>query len=50
MALVESRDDAAFQSDLAARGGKARTLGRVSGIDYSNGRPMTLTLYDGASR
>ena len=50
MALVESRDDAAFQSDLAARGGKARMVGRVSGIDYSNGRPMTLTLYGGAPR
>ena len=50
MALVESRDDAAFQADLAAQGGKARMLGRVSGIDYSNGRPMTLTLYDGAPR
>ncbi|MGH7036171.1 MAG: ArnT family glycosyltransferase, partial [Stellaceae bacterium] len=50
MALVEGRDDEAFQADLAARGGKARMVGRVSGIDYSNGRAMTLTLYDGAPR
>jgi len=47
MALVESREDAAFRQALAARGWTARALGRVAGLDYSNGKQMELTLYSG---
>jgi len=50
LALVESRSDAAFRADLAAQGWVPRVLGTVSGLDYSNGRPMILTLYGGAPR
>ena len=47
LALVEARDDDAFRKDLAKRGWKPRELGQVSGLDYSNGRRMTLRLYEG---
>lgn len=50
LALIEAREDAAFQNGLAERGWTPRTLGTVSGLDYSNGRAMTLTLYAGAPR
>ncbi|HKT18087.1 MAG TPA: glycosyltransferase family 39 protein [Stellaceae bacterium] len=50
LALVESRSDAAFRADLAVQGKVPRVLGKVSGLDYSNGRPMILTLYGGAQR
>ncbi len=50
LALVESRADAAFRGDLAARGWAPRAIGTISGLDYSNGRTMTLTLYGGAPR
>ena len=49
MALVESREDAAFRRALAARGWTARALGQVAGLDYSNGKRMVLTLYSGVS-
>lgn len=45
LALVEARDDDAFQHALAGLGRAARALGHVDGIDYSNGKRMTLTLY-----
>ena len=48
LALVEARDEAAFHRALDARGVPARILGRVGGLDYSNGRRMVLTLYRGA--
>jgi 4-amino-4-deoxy-L-arabinose transferase-like glycosyltransferase len=50
LALVEGRSDKSFRADLAARGWAPRAIGTVSGLDYSNGRPMTLTLYGGAPR
>jgi 4-amino-4-deoxy-L-arabinose transferase-like glycosyltransferase len=49
-ALVESRDDAAFLAAAHARGITAEALGRVAGLDYSNGKHMILTLYRGAAR
>lgn len=50
VALVESREDATFRTGLAARGWEPREIGKVAGIDYSNGRTMTLTLYAGVPR
>jgi len=44
-ALVSNRDGAAFMQGLAARGFSAKPLDSVSGLDYSNGQRMTLTLY-----
>jgi 4-amino-4-deoxy-L-arabinose transferase-like glycosyltransferase len=44
-ALVADRDDPAFRQAAAARGLAATALGSVSGLDYSNGRSMVLTLY-----
>ena len=44
-ALVGNRDDASFRRQAGARGLGMRPVGSVSGIDYSNGQPMTLTLY-----
>lgn len=50
LALIEAREDAAFRDSLGKRGWMARNIGSVSGLDYSNGRSMTLTLYTGAPR
>ncbi|HYM03968.1 MAG TPA: glycosyltransferase family 39 protein [Stellaceae bacterium] len=49
-ALVSDRDEAAFRAALETRGWEARPVDRVSGLDYSNGKAMTLTLYTGAPR
>lgn len=43
VALVESRQEAAFQSALA--GLPVERKGAVVGLNYNNGRPTTLTLY-----
>jgi 4-amino-4-deoxy-L-arabinose transferase-like glycosyltransferase len=47
LALVETREDAAFRAALGARGWQAQAIERVAGLDYSNGRRMVLTLYRG---
>ena len=44
-AIVEAREDAAFHAALKARGGKAREVARVDGINYSKGDAMTLRVY-----
>lgn len=44
-ALVEAREDAAFQAALRAAGVNAIALDRIDGINYSNGRRQALTLY-----
>ena len=44
-AIVEKREEPAFRTALAATGSGARAVGSVSGIDYSNGDDMTLTVY-----
>ena len=44
-ALVSSGDDPAFRRVLSAHGLAAQPLGRVSGLDYSNGQNLVLTLY-----
>jgi 4-amino-4-deoxy-L-arabinose transferase-like glycosyltransferase len=46
LALVNERDDTAFQQSLAARGLSARAIDRVAGLDYSaGGGKLVLTLY-----
>jgi 4-amino-4-deoxy-L-arabinose transferase-like glycosyltransferase len=50
MALVEARDDDAFRRAVTALGRAPRALGHVGGIDYSNGKAMTLTLYTAVPR
>jgi 4-amino-4-deoxy-L-arabinose transferase-like glycosyltransferase len=44
-ALVSDRDEPAFRQALAARGLRAQPRGSVSGLDYSNGKEMVLTLF-----
>jgi len=46
-ALVEAAVVTRFKSELADRGLRAREAGRVSGLDYSNGRRETLVLFLG---
>ena len=48
LVLVSDREDAAFRKVLRKDGVSVDALGQVSGIDYSNGRAMTLTLYETA--
>ena len=45
MALVGTRDEAAFRARLAADRISVRPLGRLEGINYSNGRRLALTLF-----
>ncbi len=44
-ALVEQRQEAAFRARLAKRGAVAQSVGVVSGVDYSAGHPVRLTLW-----
>src|SRR5208282_6322642 len=45
VALVEGREEGPFRQAFARLGKTPRILGRVSGLDYSNGKLMVLTLY-----
>jgi 4-amino-4-deoxy-L-arabinose transferase-like glycosyltransferase len=45
-ALVSNRDAASFLQAVGGRGLFAQPIGSVAGLDYSNGQPMVLTLYD----
>jgi 4-amino-4-deoxy-L-arabinose transferase-like glycosyltransferase len=47
-AIVEAREEPAFRKALAAEGLRAFPAATVTGIDYSNGDPMKLTIYRGA--
>jgi 4-amino-4-deoxy-L-arabinose transferase-like glycosyltransferase len=44
-AVVEGREDAAFQTFLKLRGGQAREVARIDGVNYSKGDDMTLRVY-----
>jgi 4-amino-4-deoxy-L-arabinose transferase-like glycosyltransferase len=44
-AIVEGRDDAAFQTALTRNGARAALIGAVTGLDYSNGRTDILRVY-----
>ena len=48
LVLVANREEPAFRSALEKGGIAVASLGQVSGFDYSNGRAMTLTLYETA--
>ncbi|HLJ19501.1 MAG TPA: glycosyl transferase, partial [Stellaceae bacterium] len=48
LVLVSSREDAAFRAALERRSVSVDSLGEVSGLNYSNGRAVTLTLYETA--
>jgi 4-amino-4-deoxy-L-arabinose transferase-like glycosyltransferase len=45
LALVEGSEETAFRQALAKLGKKPHAIGNAAGLDYSNGKPMTLTLY-----
>lgn len=45
VALVSERDDAAFIDRVAETGAHVEAVGHVEGLNYSNGRHVTLTLY-----
>lgn len=47
LALVDASDDTAFRAALAKRGRTPRKIDAITGVDYSNGRKMLLTLYAG---
>jgi len=47
MALIGSRDRAAFEHRLAADRAAARQIGRLDGINYSTGRRLDLFLFTG---
>ena len=44
-AVVEQRQDAAFRAALPAYGAHAHIVGTVKGLDYSDGKKMTLRIY-----
>jgi 4-amino-4-deoxy-L-arabinose transferase-like glycosyltransferase len=44
-AVVEARQEPAFQAALAADGGAAQQMGVVQGLDYSSGHAQVLRLY-----
>ncbi|MGO8915013.1 MAG: ArnT family glycosyltransferase [Stellaceae bacterium] len=46
-ALVSSDEEDAFRQALLRRGWQARAVERTAGLDYSNGKPLMLTLYTG---
>jgi 4-amino-4-deoxy-L-arabinose transferase-like glycosyltransferase len=45
-AVVEARQDAAFHAALTAFGAEALLVREIKGLDYSNGRRMTLRVYE----
>lgn len=48
LVLVSNREDATFHAALGKNGIAVDSLGDVSGLNYSNGRAVTLTLYETA--
>lgn len=44
-AIVEQREEAAFREALAVRGGRAREVAVIRGINYSKGDELTLRVY-----
>ena len=47
-AVVEQREDANFQTALAAYRARAHLVATVKGLDYSDGKKMTLRVYEAA--
>jgi 4-amino-4-deoxy-L-arabinose transferase-like glycosyltransferase len=48
-AVVEQREDAHFQKALAAYHARAHLVATVKGLDYSDGKKMTLRVYEAAA-
>jgi 4-amino-4-deoxy-L-arabinose transferase-like glycosyltransferase len=48
-AVVEQREEAEFQKGLAAYHARAHLVGTVKGLDYSDGKKMTLRVYEAAA-
>jgi hypothetical protein len=44
-AVVEGREQAEFEAALRRSGVKAREVGKIEGLDYSNGDETTLRIY-----
>lgn len=44
-AVIEGRDQAQFDAAMKARGVKAKEIGKLDGLDYSNGDDTTLRIY-----
>ncbi len=49
-AVIDSRQDGAFQQALAAKGVRAQPVAVEKGFNYSKGRKVTLTVYKPAGR
>ena len=49
VAIVESREEAPFRTALDSREIAVHALGEVTGINYTNGRLLVLTLYERAA-
>ncbi|HEX2802045.1 MAG TPA: glycosyltransferase family 39 protein, partial [Phenylobacterium sp.] len=47
-AVVEQREEVAFRRALAARRANPQLVATVSGLDYSDGKKMTLRIYQSA--
>ncbi|MET0275090.1 MAG: glycosyltransferase family 39 protein [Phenylobacterium sp.] len=48
-AVVEAREEPAFRAALKAAGAQAEAVAEIKGLDYSNGDPMTLRVYEAKS-
>jgi len=48
-AVVEQREEAEFEKALAAYPAQAHLVGTVKGLDYSDGKKMTLRVYEAAA-
>lgn len=49
-AVVEAAEEDAFRAALDARGLEVRMVRQVSGLNYSNGRPVRLRIYENVER
>jgi len=50
VAVVEAAEEPAFEERLAAAGRDARQLAQVEGLNYSRGKPVTLTVWQGEDK
>lgn len=50
LAVISNREEAPFQAALAAQHVTVTAVGAVSGLNYSNGSHVTLTLYEAAPK
>ena len=48
-AVVEQRQEAAFEKALSVFGAKTHLVATVKGLDYSDGKTMTLNIYEAAA-